>query len=103
MNSRHAPPDLPDRATDPDYPGFLRTARGQYITVRDFLAFIERAAEKDGTAGPDRARAWLQARGFPADIDRLTPRDVSLALLAAQKVIAPHIAAGQRNGRPHGP
>jgi hypothetical protein len=89
-----APADAADAIT---FPGFLRTQRGLYITHADFLAYIGRAAATSGIAGADTAQAWLTRRGFPADLARLSPSQVSRALFLAQRAIAPHLANG--NGR----
>jgi len=73
--------------TTQEFPGFLVTAKGRYITHADFLAFIGRAAKYEGFDGDDPVRAWLRAHKYPADLEQLTPTQVSYALSAAQAVI----------------
>jgi hypothetical protein len=102
----HAPTTAPapaDAADAIDFPGFLRTQRGLYISHADFLSFVGRAAAKSGTAGDDAAQAWLTRHGLPADLARLSPPHVSRALFLAQRIIAPHLANGNGRGRQSAP
>jgi hypothetical protein len=92
----HAPAQL-------DFPGFLRTAQGLYISHADLLEFVGRAAAKSGIAGADAAQAWLTRHGLPADLARLSPSQVSRALFLAQRIIAPHLTNGNSRGRQSAP
>jgi hypothetical protein len=83
----------------PDYPGFLRTLRGAYISHADFLAFIGRAARLRGYTGDDAPRQWLRDNRLPTRLDSMTPRDTSRALFLAHRVLVAH---QPDIGRPHG-
>jgi hypothetical protein len=95
--TRTTAPTPADTADTLDFPGFLRTQRGLYITHADFLAYIGHAAATSAIAEADTAQAWLACHGLPADLARLSPSQVSRALFLAQRTIAPHLANG--NGR----
>jgi hypothetical protein len=102
----HAPTTAPapaDTADTLDFPGFLRTQRGLYISHADFLAFVGRAAATSAIAEADTAQAWLARHGLPADLSRLSPSQVSRVLFLAQRTFAPHLASGNGRGRQGAP
>jgi len=87
-------PLVPERKTSTQFPGFLETADGRYITQTDFLTFIGRAAAiNGGTGSNDPAGTWLRAHELPVPPAPLTPAQVTMALRAAESVFTASRAA----------
>ncbi|GEM_PF-2652471 len=91
-------PDAGRAAPAPEPARLLTCADGRVITHDDFLAFIGRAAAKEHPQSPDPG-AWLARRGFPTDLARLAPAQVSRALATAQRITAPHLTGQTPRGR----
>jgi hypothetical protein len=59
-----------------EFPGFLITAEGGYITVDDFLSFVAGASPGQSDT-KTRAIAWLKKQGVSGSVESLSRQEVS--------------------------
>lgn len=78
-----------------EFPGFLRTVEGGYITHKDFLTFIAGASTAQGNMEA-RAKAWLRKQGVTGPIEALSPQEVTRLTEAAKKVILARVGRERR-------
>lgn len=67
-----------------DFPGFLRSAEGGYLTVEGFLTFVAGASSAKSET-KERAIAWLKRQGVTGPVEALSPQEVSRLIEAAKK------------------
>lgn len=69
-----------------DFPSFLRSAEGGYLTVEGFLTFVAGASSAKSET-KERAIAWLKRQRVTGPVEALSPQEVSRLIEAAKKVI----------------